>query len=313
MKEEVYQFGKDATLVGIVSEPATGEARAQLPAVILLNAGLVHRIGPFRSSVTLARRLAALGYVVLRFDLSGLGDSETRKDSRSENERALEDVREAIELLSQTRGVQSFVLYGLCSGADYAHAIATADTRIVGAVMIDAYGWRTAKWAWRRATDLLFNMRKWRFRIHRILQRQFATSHPETYVREFPPKEQVRAELETLTARGVNMLFIYTAGVPTYLNYREQFFEMFGAADFKKRIEVEFYGKTDHTFFRFEDRERLHDRICNWMTSQQWARITPLKSEAPAPCIEAGIACNTDPAEPAIAGAFPAHGRGPCA
>ena len=275
MKEEVHQFGRDATLLGIVSEPAPGELQPDLPAVIILNAGLVHRVGPFRSSVTLARRLAAMGYLVMRFDLSGLGDSEARKDCRSENERALDDVREAIEFLTRTRAAHSFVLHGLCSGADYAHVIATAEPRVVGAVMIDGYGWRTPKWAWRRAAELMFNMRKWRSRFERIFQRPFRTNRPESYVREFPPKERVRAELEALTARGVNLLFIYTAGVPHYFNYCEQFFDMFGSSDFKGRVEIEFYGKTDHTFFRFEDRERLHTRICAWMSSRQWVNRQP--------------------------------------
>jgi hypothetical protein len=47
------------------------------PAVmfVLLNAGAVHRQGPFRLYVHLARRLAALGFSCVRFDQPGIGDS----------------------------------------------------------------------------------------------------------------------------------------------------------------------------------------------------------------------------------------------
>jgi pimeloyl-ACP methyl ester carboxylesterase len=315
MKEKVYQFGAGVTLLGIVTEPALSKARPDLPAVILLNAGILHRVGPFRSSVNLARRLAAIGHVVMRLDLSGLGDSEVRKDSRSENQRALDDVREAIEFLSHTFGTQRFVLYGFCSGADYAHSILSTEPRIVGAVMIDAYGWRTPKWWWSRMSGLLFNMRKWRIFLKRKLRRPFAPARQETYVREFPPKEQVRGELEAVTARGVNLLFVYTAGFPHYFNYREQFFEMFGPADFLGRIDVEYYGQTDHTFFRFEDRMRLLDRICTWIGSRQWASpsLNLPGRRLPDPYTEVDKACSTTRAVPRAVDACRSREPGPYA
>ena len=40
-----------------------------------MNAGSIHRVGPNRSFVRMARRFADLGYPVLRMDLSGIGDS----------------------------------------------------------------------------------------------------------------------------------------------------------------------------------------------------------------------------------------------
>lgn len=69
--ETAHVFGEG--LVGVLSRPR--QIVAGRPAVILLNAGLVQRSGPFRVYAQLARALASCGFVVLRFDLSGRGDS----------------------------------------------------------------------------------------------------------------------------------------------------------------------------------------------------------------------------------------------
>jgi len=60
MKEEVLQFGKRSSMVGILHSPA-GTPNPELPAVLLLNAGLIHRIGPNRIYVKMARQFAPEG------------------------------------------------------------------------------------------------------------------------------------------------------------------------------------------------------------------------------------------------------------
>jgi hypothetical protein len=54
--EEVTRLGADGQLLGIVSHPSP--MVADRPIVILLNAGVLHRVGPHRMHVTLARQLA---------------------------------------------------------------------------------------------------------------------------------------------------------------------------------------------------------------------------------------------------------------
>lgn len=65
----------DAGLFGIRTEPS--EPRPG-PIVVLLNVAAEHHIGPGRLWVELARRWAGEGTTVVRFDLSGIGDSPTR-------------------------------------------------------------------------------------------------------------------------------------------------------------------------------------------------------------------------------------------
>ena len=122
LEERANAFGREGHLFGIVSRragPQAGGARA-LPAVILLNAGAVHHIGPNRLYVELARRLAAAGYSCLRFDVESIGDSVRRLPGRENHpypDNALTDLRAAIEHMRWEHGARSFVVIGLCSGA----------------------------------------------------------------------------------------------------------------------------------------------------------------------------------------------------
>jgi alpha-beta hydrolase superfamily lysophospholipase len=119
-------FGRDALLFGIVTEPPKSETVHT--AVILLNAGGTHHVGSNRMYVSLARRWAGQGCVVFRFDLSGMGDSETRSgeiDNFAFPPRALDDVHCAIDYLRGHYAITNIVLAGLCSGAYHAlHAAA---------------------------------------------------------------------------------------------------------------------------------------------------------------------------------------------
>jgi hypothetical protein len=81
--------------------------------LVLLNAGAVHRQGPFRLYVHLARRLAALGFSSLRFDQPGIGDSLQAA------ERPLREiVGEVLDQLQAQTGCERFVIGGICSAAD---------------------------------------------------------------------------------------------------------------------------------------------------------------------------------------------------
>lgn len=122
IEERCGAFGREGHLFGIVSRragPQAGGPRA-LPVVILLNAGAVHHVGPNRLYVELARRLAAAGYVCLRFDAESIGDSVRRMPGRENHPypgNALTDLRAAIEYMRWEHGAHGFVVIGLCSGA----------------------------------------------------------------------------------------------------------------------------------------------------------------------------------------------------
>lgn len=157
MKEEVLFCNSSRSLVGILTSPAAPTGDPQVPAVILVNAGLVHRVGPNRIYVTIARALAELGFSVLRIDLSGIGDSLPRTGAgpapgtlatgllaNAEHvpirPGAFADLGDAMEALAQKCGAQRFLLMGHCSGAILSLLAAAQEPRVLAAVLINPEG-----------------------------------------------------------------------------------------------------------------------------------------------------------------------------
>jgi pimeloyl-ACP methyl ester carboxylesterase len=137
MKEQVVLFGKNKSLVGITTEPHSASPYGSLPAIIILNAGLLHRIGPNRLSVKIARQMAVAGFLVLRFDFSGIGDSGMRVDNLPFEKSSIGETQEAMNYLSSIRGIKRFILMGICSGANVALRTACHDHRVVGMIGIN--------------------------------------------------------------------------------------------------------------------------------------------------------------------------------
>jgi pimeloyl-ACP methyl ester carboxylesterase len=102
-------------LFGIVTE---GTDTSHAPTIVLVNEGNTHHIGQSRIWVDLARHLGVAGFRVLRFDLSGNGDSGTRPGQQPHVARAPEageDVMEAMRSISPD-DPSDVVLIGFCSG-----------------------------------------------------------------------------------------------------------------------------------------------------------------------------------------------------
>lgn len=118
LKETVCRFGDDGCLIGIHCQPMG--VTAKLPTVVLFNSGVVHRVGPNRLYIELARNLAAAGFATFRCDIEGIGDSVPRatvQENHPYPDTALRDGRITLEFLAARFSASAFVLMGLCSGA----------------------------------------------------------------------------------------------------------------------------------------------------------------------------------------------------
>ncbi|MDE2434566.1 MAG: alpha/beta hydrolase, partial [Burkholderiales bacterium] len=95
--EQILQFGPDHSLVGVLTSPVDVKKHAH-PAVayILFNSGVISRVGPHRNNVRLARAMAESGEWVLRFDLSGHGDSRPAAGNLNLREQAVADLKSAM-------------------------------------------------------------------------------------------------------------------------------------------------------------------------------------------------------------------------
>ena len=140
VEERAVSFGGGRGLFGVLTAPAPETRRVDLPAIVMLNAGSIHRIGAHRLHVPLARAWATLGFHVLRLDLSGIGDSPAAEgcvENLTYPRDAQSDVQAAMDFLSQTAGAQKFVLMGHCSGGDLTFQIAFKHPLVASAVMIN--------------------------------------------------------------------------------------------------------------------------------------------------------------------------------
>lgn len=261
--ETAHRFGRDEHLAGIVCRPE----RPEIPelAVVIPNAGFIHHVGPWQLHVDLVRALAEAGVASIRFDLSGLGDSETPRRREAPADRTTGDIRDAIDLLEKDYGVRRVVVAGLCSGAVDAHRAALDEERVCGAALLDPPAY----------PDALYHVIYWAeralnpARILRFLRRKFDESQDagEGAAAQEPYRpmtaEAFAAELEMATNRGVEYLFSYSGDVE-YKHHR-QLFSILTPDTSRERVTVYHYPKLDHTPMLIEDRRIIADTLVSWI------------------------------------------------
>jgi len=112
--ERAVRLGPEG-LFGIVTEPPG--AKPAGPPVLLLTVAAHHHVGPSRQWVELARTWAAQGARVVRFDVSGVGDSGADSDGpKAYTARSVADIVAAARA-SSPEAPGDVVLFGMCSGA----------------------------------------------------------------------------------------------------------------------------------------------------------------------------------------------------
>ena len=303
MKETPLFFGDEGSFVGVFTEPDA--ALNGQPAVLLLNAGLTHHVGPNRLYVRLARHLAKLGLPVFRLDLSGVGDSKPRTDNLPFERRFVVDTQQAMDALTQAYGIQRVILMGHCSGAIPSFLIALEDDRVQGVVMMNPetaeedwkeydrkrkfqqyyqnyYGkqalrdparWRkflTGKADYRSVMKNVFQNLLW----NRLMMTAFkARSQVKGYVAKPDPVQQSVIEgLQQLGSRQTPILFVYSAGSSGFELLRATLGKKFDALINKNQIRLVTIEGADHIFTLRQSQEEVLKFIGNW--------CVPLKSPA---------------------------------
>ncbi len=128
----VFDCGK-SRLVGIAAIP---ERPADV-GVLMLVGGPQYRAGSHRQFTLLARSLADAGFSSLRFDYTGMGDSEGGKH---EFDKTQDDIAAAIEALFKAiPGVRQVVLWGLCDAASSAMIFGYRHSRVTGMILLNPW------------------------------------------------------------------------------------------------------------------------------------------------------------------------------
>ena len=303
MREEVAQFGAARGLVGIVSDPPAGTHLTQdLPAVVLLNAGLVHRVGPNRLYVKIARALACEGFTVLRLDFSGIGDSSPRADHLPYLQSAQSEAQEAMEWLSRHRGARRFVLMGHCSGAGFSMLLAGKDARVAGAALLNLEGgdgrWteydrirkESKQYANQYSRRALFSREHWgkllsgraNYRSifsnilkgviwYRLKGKFFEAQQAlrgRSSVTRAAQAELTRTYLEPIVQRAAPLLLIHSEGGTGLAQLHAGFGDNLDRLEAEGRLQLKVIAQCDHLFTLLARQRAVCETLVTWARAQ---------------------------------------------
>jgi alpha-beta hydrolase superfamily lysophospholipase len=271
MSETAIAFGGGRSLVGVFSDPPAWQPASRLPAVIILNSGLVHRSGPARLSVRLARGFAARGLVALRFDLSGIGDSRAATERGPTGERWIAETRAAMDMLAEARGVDRFVLVGNCSGAAVSFGTALADRRVVALGLINPQPPSRLRYYLRLA---LTNPKFWKrltggvakIPSLQLLKQRRQSSAPSASieaVRE-PRKRDPMSGLHALAERGVDMLMLHCEWDPGYDYFHRAVRPQLERPPLRERVQLAYVAGANHDFSLTDHQRQLLQLVDDW-------------------------------------------------
>jgi pimeloyl-ACP methyl ester carboxylesterase len=298
VREEALSFGGGNRLFGILTEgeePGGGRT-----AVVFLNAGANHRVGPNRLYVSLARDLAARGYPAFRFDVGGLGDggpAPGMTENQVYSKDSVADVKAAMTFLTSVRGVQRFVLVGICSGGFLAFHTSAEDARVAGQIVINP---QTFEWKKGDSLELKKSYKSTRYYLQELWRpsvwtlalrggldvrgiagtlRNRSTARAAARLRGLlarwrglpDPRTEVERVFCAVSDRGVRSLLVFSSN-DGGLDMIEQHLgsgasSMKGYANFR----LEIVDGADHTFTRSDAQKRLHTLITRFVEAS-WPR-----------------------------------------
>jgi len=246
----------------------------------------VHRVGPNRLYVELARHWARSGHVALRFDIAGIGDSAPRA-GKPENivypPEAIEDLTAAIDHLHRAWQITEFHAVGLCAGAYHAFKAAVGGLPLAGVVLINplTFYWRegmSLKYPDHRiASDMMrYQANVWRpaswlkllkGQVHlgelfQVLARRatcltFEPLRALGHILRIPMRKDLGADLGRAAARGIDLQFVFAALEPGIELLRNKGGYAARRLRAQGRLKVEVISGTDHTFTDREPRAAL--------------------------------------------------------
>jgi len=285
--EWAVQLPGPTRLFGIVSAPESLQRRATgARAVLFVNAGAVHRIGPCRLYVAMARYLARQGCIALRLDIAGLGDSPPRP-GHAENvvypAHATDDIALAAEYLRREWGAGEIRTVGLCSGAYHSFKAAVANQPLQGIVAINplTFFWKEGMSleypehrvaqdmmryrnnarslaAWRKLLSGRVNLLSLaqvlgRGALTQLLKPMLAAAR----LLRIPLREDLRSELLRVAHGGIHLQFVFAAMDPGLELLRDKGGSTVERLRQRGQLDMALVENADHTFTDLAARKQL--------------------------------------------------------
>ena len=279
-------FGRAGdTLFGVLTVPAKQSCAR---AVICLNSGAVHLMGPNRLWVRIARDWAARGVAVLRMDFSGIGDSPARQGCAENivySVPALAEVEQAVQYVRNQLNVQEVHLLGLCSGAYHAFKSMAGGVPVQSGMIINplTYFWEPGKVADDGIKDYeiilhsekysrqLFTLAPWK----RLLRGELDIAYLLQFVRRkvgvlfrgllnktlrklyLQIDNDLNHELISAARGAGRQHFIFAHGDPGCVLLQQGGGRSLAALSKKGMLEISMVENADHTFTRASARDQL--------------------------------------------------------
>ena len=267
MKEEAFRYGENNRGFGMVTLP---DDTVSAPVVVALNAGLIHREGPYRLNVLICRALAELGYIAIRLDLSGKGDTPSREGLTNRQSVALDwqFIKQAIE---DRFGQRNLVLFGLCSGADNAIKITAEESDVCGIVLLDPVSPRDSGFRRRQLMLKISNIHKWLCLPKNLLAktRRGLGIEKDVFIemwswRGTPTPIDMQNCFRHIAQRQGKVLAVFTSQTLDHYNQQGQFVRALNIPEFYQCCEEVFWPLMDHIFSIQTHRDRLVKKITEW-------------------------------------------------
>lgn len=246
----------------VISQPAKYSSPC---ALLLLNAGLIPRSGPFRLHVLLGRAVAREGLLAVRVDLPGVGESDQQLIEKNLQDSVIEDLLQVIDQLASQYGITKIIVFGICTGADFAHRLAVQDKRVVGVCGVDGYLYPT----WKSFGYQLLPLLKNPVRLVAAVMRRLRSQHNEGFAGDsdfswqLPGRAVARQQFMQLQQRSVSMLMIFTGSYIEY-HYAGQLQDAIPEFVNNQGFLEIYFPESDHLFSIKSDQQKLIDAVLSW-------------------------------------------------
>lgn len=291
VQDQAVWLPAPSPLAAVVTTPLHS-SHAPKAAVLMINTGAEHRIGTNRMYTPWARRWAARGWVAMRVDLAGLGNSAKRAgcaDNDIHLPHAVADIQTAVAHLREHHGIHEVHLIGLCSGAF--HALSAAfegtDLRSVTAINQMVYFWQDkmplvgeasaavvvhiTQGVGRSLTDPARWLKLLRGQVNvslilraigrRLTQRLSLVGRQLARVVGWPLKNDLHHALRQTVARGLAVHLVFAKGEPGLTMLQEQAGGAVARLSSQQALKLTVMEQADHTFTQSEAQRRLFDIV----------------------------------------------------
>lgn len=291
LEEQPCWYDEARQLFAVSSYPKNGSSN-NLPAIILVNSGSVHHVGPNRIYCELARTFAALGYFVLRLDLEGLGDSrpaDPERENHPYQKNAVVNIYQAMDYLVRRGVANHFVVGGICSGAHTAyHSALTAVACERQGLLKEILLINPLTFYWEEGMSLAIpsevknlhdtvyyrqsirNLEKWK----KLITGKASTGYILRYIIDragnvlrdrakelkemlFKQPSRLAKDLKRIQDYGIQIRFLLSSTDPGYDILKSQARRALRRGIARKSLALDLIAGADHTFSRKEKRDDL--------------------------------------------------------